>query len=610
VNKMSKRLIAIILLIGLCLSATACNGGGSGIGSTETGDSGTRTGTASKATTKNKSGLYPIDTLPDELSESFSYTLDVTNETQKDNTVDANAEVDPSTILNNHDFNVYYDNTIGCFMDYVKMYESAPNSKSYETYRQSMTSYRYAFDVSKKYKTYTLQPDGSGYLCWQEYKKNIFSNFTDLNAYTLKTGGTFAESEAPITLWTKTVSDALKDGSKTTFVYISDLNEQNGLLTSSAKVIKDMMNKYPEKDFLIMPYTLAFKGKISVASSEGEGDLSDSTKEHVFDKEVQRNYYALAIGDRDVISAFYREVSQQFAKVELTTDKFLFRDYCFTEINTRAVASNGEIIVPDTLEKMPAQFENLAAKSDEEEQEPENEGKNDMFGAPAGSGDASSIVLIDKITDYFTNTPTGKTFAYESNMVSMNASGGEISLKLNNSDMYYLDTDNASVYVYNNNKADRFADTSDSTVWLTPDDILRPAKDVTVGFTEDTVNVTLDRFLSASAGEVPAVIVSVPIKFSYTQSTQEMVVTEITGLKEFSEKYTVPAITNGDAELKFTKTYGFDEFIRTLIDYESIGSSGLTRKEEILESDKNSTQESNEVVDRLNIAVFANEINK
>ena len=48
----------------------------------------------------------------------------------------------------------------------------------------------------------------------------------------------------------------------------------------------------------------------------------------------------------------------------------------------------------------------------------------------------------------------------------------------------------------------------------------------------------------------------------------------------------------------------------TLIDYESIESSGLTRKEEILESEKNTSVDADEVVDRLNIIIVANQNNK
>lgn len=616
-NINSKRLIAFLLVIGLCMSISGCTGGEGGSSKIDLGNKAEEKQTAGNAEKKKTDGKkitkvdgepYRLDTLPTELSENYTYELNVTNESEKDNGVNSDANVDPSAILSNQEFNVYYDNTIGCFMGYAKMYEKAPDSRSYETYRQSMTSYRYSFDVSKNYTTFTLQPNASGYLCWQEYKQNIFKNFTDLNAYTERTGGVFDANDAPITLWTSTVRDALKEGSKKTFVYISDLNEQNGLLTSSAKVIKEIMVQYPDKDFLIMPYKLAFKGKISIAASEGEGNLSDSTKEHIFDKEVERNYYALAIGDRDVISAFYKSVSQQFGKVDLTTDKFVYRDYCFTETSTKAVSVNGEKIEPETLKKTPAVFENLAEKTDEEA--PEEEAKDDIFGAPAGSAEGSSIVGIDDLSDVFTNVPTGKTYAYQSNMVSMNASGGEISLKLMNSDLYNLDTDNASIYVYNNNKADRFADTSDDTVWLKPDDMLNPADNVKISFTEDTVNVTLDKFLSTSPGQIPAIIVSVPVKLAYTQSTQEMEVTEITGLKEFADNYTVPAITNGDPKLKFTKTYGFDEFMTTLIDYESIESSGLTRKEEILESEKNTSVDADEVVDRLNIIIVANQNNK
>ena len=458
-----------------------------------------------------------------------------------------------------------------------------------------MVSYRYTLDVSKSYKTYTLQPNSSGLLSWQEYGPNVFANFSDVNMYTQHTGGTFGTRQAPITLWTEQVKKEISDGSKSTFIYISDLNEQSGLLTTSAKEIQDILRNSSDKDFMIMPYVLSFKGKISVITVDNEGDLSDTTTEKVFNKEVDRNYYALAIGDRDVISAFYKVVSQEFSKVDLKADKFLYRDYCFTEVSAETTAKNGTKVTAETLKNDPAKFEVLSPHTTEKPEE--------------GEEAEESIFPIKNLSDFTDGTPTGDVFAFESCVVKMDDNPGDVSIKLASSDMYYLDVEDASVYIYNNSMADKFADHTDERLWIEPPSNSAPADNISISIADDTATVSLSKYLSQDAGEVPGVIVSIPVKLPYTQLTAKKTVTEIGGLKEFADKYTAPVKSTGNDTEKFTKTRGFDEFIKTLVDYESIADAGLERKEVIEESDENSTVEGEATVTRMNIMVFAENSN-
>ena len=67
--------------------------------------------------------VFPLSTLPDEMKEEYNPSIDIVNTLEQSRTVTDDTEINPNSILAESSFDVYFDNTTGCFLGYVKAKE-------------------------------------------------------------------------------------------------------------------------------------------------------------------------------------------------------------------------------------------------------------------------------------------------------------------------------------------------------------------------------------------------------------------------------------------------------------------------------------------------------
>ena len=255
--------------------------------------------------------------------------------------------------------------------------------------------------------------------------------------------------------------------------------------------------------------------------------------------------------------------------------------------------------------------------------------KHDDDNDLTGSKDSQS--LLDLCTDYsefFKKKPTGETYIFRSlEQTGMGGRNTEISVKLENTDLYTLDLENAVIYAYNaidndfkrNNKVNDLDDMNDNaeneeidnaenmdSVWVTSSG--SDISGIQVSFDIDTVKIQMDDCLESDKIPTPVLMVSVPIRFSYVQESSSSEVTDIPdSIVEWVNTCTVPNIlTDANQEEMYTKTYDFDSFMDKLTGYKAIVDSGNNLFEKLLDS---GTEEFSETVNRLNIIIVADERN-
>lgn len=560
--------------------------------------------------------VFPMlsEQVPSEFTGQVGAQLQLDNAVVKDNAVSDEAVQTPNNVLMKSDFKVYYDNTMTCFMEYAKLFSEAPNDRACLVFTQSMKSYKAAFDSSKSYKTYTLQSGGDGVLGWKEYGDNIMMDFANLDAYTNHAGQHFTTNTAPVNLWVDVVANELSSGSKSTYVYLSDLNEQNGLLTECGKSIKTIMDKYPDKDFIIMPYELDYKGGIALPTDDTFGLASDQTGGKTFKDYVKRMYYAVAIGDRNTLTALYNTVSQNFSDVDLSVDKFMYRDAYYKSEERAATDKSGNQLTAEIVEQTPAVFKALVDGKEPAAPAPDADAKADPFGgSPNGGEPASAIQPCSDVAPYFRDTTfTGNTYQYVCAAGAMDQGSGEITVTLENAALYSLDTQNAVFYTFNNAMLDNSGmvdpNGNNSDYWIKADDFSKPMSSASASISDSSVTIKLNHALNRDADSACAVLVSIPVNVPYTQKTSHLQVMDITGIEDFVGKCNVPAIREkGQEELEYTRTYGFDTFMDILTGYKAIAAGGSTRNTVDLDNGASEPTAITETVDRLNIVILCDQ---
>ena len=568
----------------------------------------------------------PVNELPAEFSESLSGNINAVSSVTLSNEVSDTSLSNPNSILMQNDISVYYDNTTGCFMEYVNLNKKDPNNLAYQMFSKTMKSFKDTFDSAKSYKTYTLQKESDGILSWQDFSKDVFLNFGSLDTYTYNVGGKFADDDSPINMWVRELKT--NSGSNSVSVYISDLNEQNGLLTQSGKELKELLEADPEKDLLIISYVLPFKGTISSPTAENEGNGKSQVDDKKFDDIVDRNYYAVAYGSRETLTALANAVRQNFSEIGLEMDVFMYHTSFYTEDRTETAKSGGEVIDADfvkntppvysildgdgsTIEAAPPQEQETEPAEPEEEESPEDAllggKKKKDNGAASSSSSGSGLANLDILTDvsqYINANITGTVYRFRTLIPSMGNKESAFSIKLDNADTYTLDTENASVYRVNTSGGALEESVDEAQkLWLKESDLSSIGAKVSFG--TDTVKVEMSSYLENNN----MFVISIPVKFSYSQ---EHSVTELVGIppeyEQLFEKCKVPdIITDSNIDEKFTKTYGFDSFMDKLTGYKAIISSG---NNPLVVNESHEKEEFEAVVDRLNVVVVPQDAEK
>ena len=570
---------------------------------------------------------YPVNELPAEFTESLSKDLNIVPSVTLSNEVSETSLSNPNSILMQNDVSVYYDNTTGCFMEYVNLNKIDPNNMAYQMFSKTMKSFKDTFDSAKSYNTYTLQKEDDGILSWQEFPKDVFLNFGSLDTYTYNVGGKFADDDSPINMWVRNLKNS--SGSNSVSVYISDLNEQNGLLTQSGKELKEMLEADPDKDLLIISYVLPFKGTISSPTSENEGNGKSQVEDKTFEDIVDRNYYAVAYGSREALSALANAVRQNFDEIGLEMETFMYHSSFYTEDKTETQKSDGEIIDADFIKNTPPLYsildgsgspiDNAETQPQDQETEPpeeEEESPEDALlggkkknskggGSSSPTSGLANLEIISDISPYISANITGTTYKFKTLVPDMGNKESAFSIKLDNSDTYTLDTANASIYRINTGSGASLdkKEEAKTELWLDGSDL--SSLGAKVSFDTDSVKVEMSSYLENKN----MFIISIPVKFSYSQDRSITDLVDIPSeYEQLFEKCRVPdIITDSNSDEKFTKTYGFDSFMDKLTGYKAIISSG---NNPLIVNESNEKDEFEDVVDRLNIFVVSQDTGK
>ncbi len=548
--------------------------------------------------------VFPVSDIPDILKETYSPSIAVSNNIERSMTTSDDSVTRPNDVLADNKFNIYFDNTTGCFMGYINAREKDADDIGYQMFAKTMTSFWDTFNCTGSYRTFTLQPDDKKILFWNEYTENIFTNFANISAYTENSHAVFADNEAPVTMWLNEVQKGFSAGDDTVSVYISDLNEQNGLLSQTGNVIKNMLLENPEKDFLIISYVLPYKGEISAPTFGNEGNNKSQVESERFSESINRNYYTIAFGEHDTLNALKNKVQQGFSEINLDMTAYMYRDMFYTENEVRTADKNGNVIESENfISENPPVIrvidENGNIISGDEEPE-ETEDNNDLFGGEEES-DGKGLRNLKKCGDYtefFSEEPLGETFIYKNTIPDTGSLSAEISLKLENPDIYDFDFENASVYTYANGDASEFTENAESG-WIPADGMNDSIWNVS--YIEDTVKVSLSDTLTADT--TPALVVSVPVKFQYTQEKKVSSVININPeFRSWVENCKTPDIINDEnKEEKYAKTYGFDSFIDKITGYKAM-TDGENKTSEAPETTSDSCN-----VCRVNLILVADE---
>ncbi|MBR1592043.1 MAG: hypothetical protein IJ666_03415 [Ruminococcus sp.] len=540
--------------------------------------------------------IFPIAALPDEFKEVYDPSIEVVNTLEQSKTVTDDTERKPNDILAENSFDVYYDNTTGCFLGYINAQKKDKNDIGYQMFAKTMTSFKDTFDCASSYTTYTLQPDDKNTLTWKEYANNVLKDFGSTVAYTSNTPtADFAAGQAPVTMWLERVRSLINDGSSSTIVYISDLNENYGLLSETGAEVKELLNSNPEKDLLIISYTLPFKGDISAPTFENEGDSKSQVDTKAFSEPVNRTYYALVFGDHITLKALCTKVEEGFRDINLPMTAYMYRDFFYSEDETVTRDKRGEKIENEDFLAANPPVINIADAdgnviSDEkpeekpqEEPEDDNDG-DDLFGDGGGKKESAddggekpqgleNLKSSGDFSRFFGESFGSAPFMFINTVPYQGNLGAAVSLKLENSDIYDLDSENAVIYTYVAEGGGSSFDAEDTqTGWVKADSL---KGDIWVAsISGDTVAVKLSDTLSAET--VPSILISVPVTFSYTtESVSSDIINISQEFREWVNSCKVPDIlTPENEELKYTKTYGFDSFIDKITGYKSMPEEG------------------------------------
>ena len=576
--------------------------------------------------------IFPITDTPQELHEEFTKSLDVVNAVSRSNETSSKVEINPNDILLKKNFNVYYDNTTGCFMGYVDLRKENAQDMAYQLFTRTMTSMKDIFDSAGSYTTFTIQ-DGEKYLQWNQYPKNIFTNFSNTDAYTAKTTKPFANDTSPVNMWIDSIKKQIEDIDDSVSVYLSDLNEQNGLLSQSGKDIKEILDANPDKDFIIISYDLSFKGDISSPTINNEGDKDNYVETKNFKQYVQRKYYILAFGSHDELTVLDNNIKERFNDIGIATSSFSYHNAHYTETVDSTFASDGTVIDSDFVVNFPPEFSILdgdgnkidatAPKTENTEDNAQKQDFEQLLGVKDESDSESSdnsepaLSNLEAVgtSGLFTENFSGQTYIFKSLDLSMTKKENQntaFSIRLDNPDLYEIDFANASIYMYDNasaqSKSAKLGDEEEEKIsyWL-DDTAALVSNGIDVSFDDCMVNVSLDKPLSASnTNSTAAVIVSVPVNFTYEKKNVVKELMQITPeVQDMVNSCKVPDIINNkNKDEQFTKTYNFDSFFDKITGYRAIVNLEDNKYEV---SSNESKDVKTQKVDRLNIIIVADE---
>ena len=473
--------------------------------------------------------IFPIsDSFPEEFKQTYSPSVEVVNTVEQSKTASEDTEKDPNGILRENTFDVYFDNTTGCFLGYLNTQKKNPNDLGYQMFKKAMTSFKDTFDCAgtDRYKTYTLQPDEKNALTWKEYPNNVLKDFVNDSAYTSSNPSSdFAAGEAPVTMWLEKVKNT--DADKT-IVYISDLNENYGLLSETGTEIKDYLSENPEKDLLVISYVLPYVGDISAPTFENEGNSKSQVNTKTFSSTVYRTYYALAFGKHDTLKALCTKINEGFSDIDLEMNAYMYHDLFYSENETVTKDKSGNIIESESYINDNPPVINITDKdgniisenTSEEESSPEPKDDDSLFGnsneekdSPQESG-IKNLEISEDFAKFFSDIPDRDSYMFVNTIPYKGDTDSEVFIKLENSDIYDFDFENAVIYTYiPENDGSSFTEENSETGWVKADSDRDGIWEASVN--ADTLSVKLSDTLSSQT--VVSVIVSVPVIFSYTK---------------------------------------------------------------------------------------------
>ena len=536
----------------------------------------------------NDEKIFPIsNSFPEEFKETYSPSIEVVNTVEQSKTASEDTEKDPNSILHENTFDVYFDNTTGCFLGYLKTQKKNPNDLGYQMFKKTMTSFKDTFDCAgtENYKTYTLRPDEKNTLKWKEYPDNVLKDFVNESAYTSSNPSSdFALGEAPVTMWLEEVRNSDKNK---TVVYISDLNENYGLLSETGTEIKEILSSDPEKDLLVISYVLPYVGEISAPTFENEGDSKSQVDTKTFDSTVYRTYYALAFGKHDTLKALCTKINEGFSSIDLEMNAHMYRDLFYSEDETITKDKSGNLIESDSYINDNPPIVNITDKDGnvisekiaEKPSEEPQDNDDDLFADSKKEENSQqesgleNLMISEDFSKFFSDKPAEDSYLFVNTIPYRGDTGSEVSLKLENSDIYDFDSENTVIYTYvPENDGSSFRQESSETGWIKAGSNRDGIWEASIN--EDTISVKLSDTLSSAT--VPVVIVSVPVTFSYTKENISSDVINISReFRDWVESCKVPdIITSENEEQKYTKTYGFDSFIDKITGYKSMPEEG------------------------------------
>ena len=580
-----------------------------------------------------KEPLYPLTLpyIPEELTLDYSSSVNLdAGSVERTGLVDERVSDYPKQYLEGKKFNVYFDNTLGCFAEYIDSAVSADTQYAkdfkeghcYQSFRQSMNAFGNVFnrDVGAgNFVTYLLSDDEGDYLGWKESGQNIFSRDPSTSNYREDLMLGFEDRKSPMTLWLDQIEPQIANGGDTCFMYISDLHEQFGLLNEvCGSRIKEILDNNDSIDLMILPYKLWYTGNISAYTYDIVGikeidpntgkEKYAATENPYFNKELQRDYYVVALGDSTVLEAFYAKLKTEMP-ADLQLDHFRYREHYYTETETRSVSSGDNVIDGSTLTDDATRLNFVDLTNEDNTDDDESESKT----AAARHITFNTRLDEDELTKYFDADLGGEVFAYLNNPTGASASGGEVSVRFdapeNMDGVYNFDTKRADVYFYYRN---RMAPPKSNgypvwNAWNNAENLTSPPENIKVSYGKDgTVTVNLEKRLSTTNKNIPAaMVVSVPVSIHTQTSTVTRTQIEAKSVLDFVNSRNVEP--EASYEDKFTKTWGFDGFISSLFDYKSAGKYEVFTLSEDTDAEPVDTEID---VDRLNVIILAEETSK
>ena len=614
------------------------------------------------ACTGSQTPLYPIKTLPDEVKQtSAAEEVKVINGSS-----DSNGKLDfdkTNEVLGKYKFNIYYDNSQGCFMSYATM---GANSDMKSVFQKTMRSFRSAFDCGESYKSFTTQGDSkTGKLVWKNMPKNgnIFDDYANYDIYTPTWSGyDYAPDKSPMIMWLDAVEADVKkgeSGGNVVSVYMSDLNENNGALAGAGTRVKQILNSAPEGqlDFLILSYVLPYTGSISGYSIDKDGNSQDKDVTYEVTSMQDRYFYAVAFGPHEALGMLDHKIKEGFSELEknfsrkLNCESYMYRDIFYGTKETVTLDKNDQQITDSEIVKNnPVTYTLNDGKGTpvekkespvEEPAEPAEENADDaVIDDLSNSGEPGLIELSDDLfaaegsgesadennngddifgenssknqilpnleelsesgfSELFSEKAGENTYAFK---YVLPTSGNEwkCGVTLDNTTLYDYDTNNAVSFIYVPK-----GNGKDITITEEQEDgwlggTAVSDRNISVAASSDDIIVGSEEALDSTK---LAVSVSVPVVLKYKQvvSYYEIKKVDQTFI-DWVNRCNVPDRTEKGKEYeKLTHTLFFDEFIDKITDgYKNISETG---QKKLVKTDD--PQEFSSVVSRVNIIVAA-----